>query len=85
MREGVAGEPVDVLLVDQGDYHLFTPLLYQVASCLLNPSEIAAPVRKVFRGAPNLRFRQGEVVHVDLDAKRLDARGIRRVSTTTTA
>jgi NADH dehydrogenase len=65
------GEAVDVVLVDQRDYHLFTPLLYQVASCLLNPSEIAAPLRKVFRGAPNLRFRQGEVVHVDLEAKRL--------------
>jgi NADH dehydrogenase len=37
----------------------------------LNPSEIAAPLRKVFRGAPNLRFRQGEVVHVDPEAKAL--------------
>ena len=54
-----------------GIYHLFTPLLYQVASCLLNPSEIAAPLRKVFRGAQNLRFRQGEVVQVDLETKRL--------------
>jgi NADH dehydrogenase len=69
--KALRGESLDVLLVDQRDYHLFTPLLYQVASCLLNPSEIAAPLRKVFRGAPNLRFRQGEVVHVDLEAKRL--------------
>ncbi|MDQ1431440.1 MAG: hypothetical protein QOF40_2042 [Actinomycetota bacterium] len=69
--KALRGEAVDVLLVDQQDYHLFTPLLYQVASCLLNPSEIAAPLRKVFRGAPNVRFRQGEVVHVDLDAKQL--------------
>jgi NADH dehydrogenase len=69
--KAMRGAPVDVLLVDQRDYHLFTPLLYQVASCLLNPSEIAAPLRKVFRGAPNLRFRQGEVVHVDLDAQAL--------------
>jgi len=69
--KALRGKPVDVLLVDDRDYHLFTPLLYQVASCLLNPSEIAAPLRKVFRGAPNLRFRQAEVVHVDLDVKRL--------------
>jgi NADH dehydrogenase len=69
--KALRGEAVDVLLVDQRDYHLFTPLLYQVASCLLNPSEIAAPLRKVFRGAPNVRFRQGEVVHVDLAAKQL--------------
>jgi NADH dehydrogenase len=69
--KALLGAPVDVLLVDQRDYHLFTPLLYQVASCLLNPSEIAAPLRKVFRKAPNLRFRQGEVVHVDFEAKHL--------------
>jgi NADH dehydrogenase len=69
--KALRGEAVDVLLVDQHDYHLFTPLLYQVASCLLNPSEIAAPLRKVFRGAPNVRFRLGEVVHVDLEGKQL--------------
>jgi NADH dehydrogenase len=69
--KALRGADVDVLLVDDRDYHLFTPLLYQVASCLLNPSEIAAPVRKVFRGAPNLRFRQGRVVSVDLHGKRL--------------
>jgi len=64
-------EPVEVVLVDRHDYHLFTPLLYQVASCLLNPSEIAAPLRKVFRGVANVRFRLGEVAHVDFDAKRV--------------
>ena len=53
------------------NYHLFTPLLYQVASCLLNPSEIAAPLRKVFRGAPNVRYREGDVAHVDFDGKRV--------------
>src|SRR5262249_9032541 len=65
---GAAG---DVLVVDPRDYHLFTPLLYQVASCLLNPSEIAAPVRKVFRGAPNVRYRQDTVTAVDPAACRL--------------
>ena len=43
----------------------------QVASCLLNPSEIAAPLRKVFRDAPNVRYRQGDVAHVDLTAKQV--------------
>jgi NADH:ubiquinone reductase (H+-translocating) len=62
-------EPVEVVLIDRQNYHLFTPLLYQVASCLLAPSEIAAPLRKVFRGATNVRFRQGEVVGVDFDAR----------------
>ena len=58
-------EPVEVVLVDRRNYHLFTPLLYQVASCLLNPSEIAAPLRKVFRGAGNVRYREANVTHVD--------------------
>jgi NADH dehydrogenase len=58
-------EPVEVTVVDRQNYHLFTPLLYQVASCLLNPSEVAAPLRKVFRGARNVRYRQGEVTDVD--------------------
>src|SRR4029077_20830429 len=63
--KALRGKPVDVVLVDQQNYHLFTPLLYQVASCLLAPSEITAPLRKVLGGAPNLRYRQGEVVDVD--------------------
>jgi NADH dehydrogenase len=63
--------PVDVLLIDPRDFHLFTPLLYQVASCLLNPSEIAAPLRKVFRHASNVRYRQGEVAQCDVREKTL--------------
>ncbi len=60
-------EPVDVLLVDRRNYHLFTPLLYQVASCLLNPSDITAPLRKVLRGARNVRYRSGDVAGVDFE------------------
>ncbi|MHC4861557.1 MAG: FAD-dependent oxidoreductase [Planctomycetota bacterium] len=41
----LVGAPVDVLLIDRNNYHLFTPLLYQVAGSLLNPSDIAYPVR----------------------------------------
>src|SRR5438876_1903680 len=62
-------EPVDVLLLDQHNYHLFTPLLYQVATSLLNPSDIAYPFRAIFRRSPNVRFRQAGVVGVDLDRK----------------
>src|SRR5215471_6066442 len=65
-------KPVDVTIVDPRDYHLFTPLLYQVASCLLNPSEIAAPIRKVFRGTPNVRYRRDSVVRMDPDAQRVE-------------
>ena len=61
----LAGKAVSVLLIDQNNYHLFTPLLYQVASSLLNPSDIAQPVRSIFRGAHNVRFRQARVARID--------------------
>jgi NADH dehydrogenase len=67
--KALRGEHVEVLLVDRRNYHLFTPLLYQVASCLLNPSEIAAPLRKVFRGVPNVRYREADVTRVDFETK----------------
>lgn len=62
---GLEGAPFEVTVVDRTNYHLFTPLLYQVATCLLAPSEIAEPLRKVFRRSPNVRVVQGEVVAVD--------------------
>jgi len=67
----LAGGPFDVLLVDRNNYHLFTPLLYQVASSLLNPGDIATPVRAILRGARNVRFRQAEVTGADLEARRV--------------
>ena len=56
---------VDVLLLDKGGYHLFTPLLYQVATALLNPSEIAYPLRAMFRKSPNVRVSTTTVTGVD--------------------
>jgi NADH dehydrogenase len=58
-------QPVDVLLIDRNNFHTFTPLLYQVATCALDPSEIAYPVRSIFRGPDNLRFLLGEVEAID--------------------
>jgi NADH:ubiquinone reductase (H+-translocating) len=63
--------PVDVLIVDRNNYHLFTPLLYQVASALLNPGEIARPVRALIRPLANVDFRQAEVKGADLDRRLL--------------
>ena len=57
---------VDVLLLDKGGYHLFTPLLYQVATALLNPSEIAYPLRTLFRKSPNVRVSTTAVTGIDL-------------------
>ena len=67
----LGNQPVDVVLVDSRNYHLFTPLLYQVASCLLNPSEIAIPIRKVFRGVRNVHYRMAAADRIDLERKHL--------------
>jgi NADH:ubiquinone reductase (H+-translocating) len=61
--------PVDVLLIDRNNYHLFTPLLYQVASALLDPGEIARPVRELIRPLANAEFRQAQVTGADLDRR----------------
>jgi NADH dehydrogenase len=65
----LAKAPVDVLLLDRTNYHLFTPLLYQVATGGLEPEEIAHPVRRILRGVHNVAFRVATVQGVDLDAR----------------
>ena len=64
--------PVDVLLIDRNNYHLFTPLLYQVASALLDPGEVARPVRALIRPLANAEFRQAQVTGADLDRRILN-------------
>ena len=63
--------PVDVLLVDRNNYHLFTPLLYQVASALLDPGEIARPVRQLIRPLHNADFLQASITGVDFEGRQL--------------
>lgn len=58
--------PVEVTLVDQHNHYVFTPFLYQVATALLEPSEVAQPVRSLLRGLGNATFRLGRVTDVDL-------------------
>jgi len=57
--------PVDVLIIDRNNYHTFTPLLYQVATAALDPSQIAYPVRTIFRDKGNVQFLLGEVTAID--------------------
>jgi NADH dehydrogenase len=66
---GLKHAPVDVLLLDRNNYHLFTPLLYQVASALLDPGEVARPVRELVRPLGNVEFRQATVTGVDLEGR----------------
>ena len=61
--------PVDVTIIDRHNYHVFVPLLYQVATAGLEAEAIAQPVRRILRDAENLRFRLDTVTDVDLDRK----------------
>src|SRR5947208_15761765 len=63
--------PVDVTLIDRRNFHLFQPLLYQVATGSLSPGEIAAPLRGVLSRQKNTQVLLGEAVDVDPDAKRV--------------
>lgn len=59
--------PVEILLIDRNNYHTFTPLLYQVATCGLDPSAVAYPVRSIFADKPNVRFLLGSVTEIDYE------------------
>ena len=63
--------PVEVTLIDRRNFHLFQPLLYQVATGSLSPGEIAAPLRGVLSRQKNTRVLLGEAVDVDPQAKRV--------------
>jgi NADH dehydrogenase len=62
----------DVLLVDRRNHHIFQPLLYQVATAVLSPSEIAAPIRHLVGTQQNLSVLLGEAIGVDLDARTIN-------------
>ena len=63
--------PCRVTLIDRRNYHLFQPLLYQVATAGLSPADIAMPVRAVFRDQANVRVLLGRVTGVDRAARRV--------------
>src|SRR5437667_12600370 len=67
----LAGEAVRVTVVDRTNYHLFQPLLYQVATAALSPADIAAPVRSVLSKSKNVEVILAEVQSVDVDAKKV--------------
>jgi NADH dehydrogenase len=60
---------VDVTLIDRHNYHLFVPLLYQVATAALSPADIARPIRRILGKYENIRVLLGEVVGVDTAAR----------------
>src|SRR5690348_2909979 len=66
--------PVQVTLIDRRNYHLFQPLLYQIATGGLSPANIAVPLRSLLRRQSNAQVLMGEVVDVDLAARRVRLR-----------
>ncbi|HEY1099635.1 MAG TPA: FAD-dependent oxidoreductase, partial [Myxococcota bacterium] len=66
---GLKHHDCDVTLVDRRNFHLFQPLLYQVATGGLSPGDISAPLRTVVKDAKNVRSVVGDVVDIDVDNK----------------
>lgn len=73
--QALADSDVDITVIDRENHHTFQPLLYQVASAGLNPSDIAQPIRHVIRKQRNARVVLDEVIRVDLEAGSIDTVG----------
>jgi NADH:ubiquinone reductase (H+-translocating) len=69
--KGLASTPVDITIVDQRNHHIFQPLLYQVATASLAPSEIAWPIRAIMRGRPEVTTLLATVTGVDVTDRRV--------------
>ena len=71
--KGLAAAPVDVTLIDRVNHHLFQPLLYQVATGILDEGSVAPALRSVLRGQPNVEVLLAEVTGFDLEARTVRA------------
>ena len=69
--EQLAHVPVKVTLIDRHNYHTFQPLLYQVATSLLNAEDVGAPVRSIFRHQENVNFQLGTVTGIDVAGRKI--------------
>jgi NADH:ubiquinone reductase (H+-translocating) len=67
--KALAGAPVDVTVIDRRNYHLFQPLLYQVATAGLSPADIATPIRSILRNQKNTTVLLGRVTGIDKNAR----------------
>jgi NADH:ubiquinone reductase (H+-translocating) len=65
----LTNQPVDVTLIDRTNHHLFQPLLYQVATAMLSPADIAQPIRSILKDAKNIRVVMGRVETIDTTAR----------------
>src|SRR5262249_60159793 len=67
----LGGKPVKVTIVDRRNYHLFVPLLYQVATAALSPADIARPIRRILGRFKNIEVVLGTVAGIDTAARRV--------------
>ena len=73
VAKALAKTPVDIMVVDQRNYHLFQPLLYQVATAALSPADIAAPIRAILKGQRNTSVMLAKVTGIDISAREVVA------------
>src|SRR6059058_5496891 len=83
--KSLARIPVQVTIVDRRNFHLFQPLLYQVATGALSPANIAAPLRALLRRQDNAQVLLGDVVDLDVAGRRVILRDGRRLAFATLA
>ncbi|CDZ81094.1 NADH dehydrogenase [Candidatus Rubidus massiliensis] len=69
VTQGLKKADVDILLIDRNNHHLFQPLLYQVATAALSPSNIAIPLREIFRNQPNASVIMADIVQINKEEK----------------
>ncbi len=77
--ETLANAVVEIVVIDRENYHLFQPLLYQVATAGLSPADIAAPIRGIVGAYRNVTVLLGEIVGVDVVARAVSIMGGRHV------
>jgi NADH dehydrogenase len=75
VARGLRSANADITLIDRQNYHLFQPLLYQVATAALSPADIAEPVRRMLRHCPNVTVLLGEVTAISAHKKRVALAG----------
>ena len=80
VAEQLTHVPVEVTLIDQHDYHTFQPLLYQVATSLLNAEDVGAPIRGLFRHQDNVTFHMATVTQVDMPGHKIQLSDGKHVS-----
>src|SRR5258706_8533175 len=75
----LANASAEIIVIDRENYHLFQPLLYQVATAGLSPADVAAPIRGIVGRYRNITVMLGEVVGIDIAARNVAMSGARHV------